>query len=284
MTISIVILAILAVGATIFVHPWFVKGVIRKDLEGNWNKIGFSDSSGSAVGAYVFSGIEIGIMLGAGLGMLLGGHVRRDWHSMLIMLIIMLVLQAINQVALDYNPNKGKKALVCLALAVVCSIIPIQNAIVSYKPPVEAVVTEIDFSQQAHNPSDNEKLFVNTNDVISLFKASSVDGPTYTDSKFLFVVTGSANGDGVAIFNDNKLTFYPCGYKADISAYVRDRYPIAEITYVGVVLDDITPYAQYVVLKRSHIFARPELNFYSFLNLKTGEFKEYTQLPEFATR
>jgi hypothetical protein len=275
---------LLAVGATIVVHPWFIKGVIKNDFWGNDEKTGFSCSQSSVNSAIFISALEIGVMLIFGFGILFGQNVRRDYSTFLIMLGVAFVFQALNQTLLAYNPNENRKALICIALALVCAVIPIENAIVCYKPPVEATAIEIDFSQLLNNPSEDEKLYLNASDVKNLLSAGEVSGPTYTDNKFLFIVTGTKTGDGVAIFNNNKMTFYPCKYNVDITAHVRNKYPAADIIYSGVVLDDITPYAKYTVVKRPNVFARPELDFYTFLNLQTGEFQEYAQLPDFVAK
>jgi hypothetical protein len=284
MFISIVITVILAVCSTIFVHPWFVKGVIQKDLVGNYNKTGFYEGRTAAKLAYTISVLEIAVMLLLGYSLLLAENIRHDYTKILIVLAIMFLFQALNHAGLNYNPRKGKKVLIFFIIACLFAFIPIENSIVNYHLPIENSTIEFYSSKLDNDSNSCEKTSINKTDLISLFKAMIISEPTYSNGKYFFFVKDTAVGNGVIVFCENKLAFYPCKYEANVSTHVISRYPKAEIRYMKILQNDSALLAQYIVLKRSNIFAKPELDFYTFLNLQTGEFNECKELPDFATK
>ena len=123
--------------------------------------------------------------------------------------------------------------------------------------------------------------------ISSLFKATEVSGPKYSNGKFIYIIHNSPNGYGIVVIDESDgrwASFIPCDYCFEMSNSIRKKYPFERIKVLNIVINDENePYGKFAILDKPNLFGAPILKKYVLQNLQTGELKEYTELPEFAT-
>ena len=70
------------------------------------------------------------------------------------------------------------------------------------------------------------------------------------------------------------MEFLPCEYENQVSGIIREHYPKEEIVQFGIEIRESVPYAKFGILKRPHIFSKPEIDFYVLLNMESGQITE----------
>lgn len=157
-----------------------------------------------------------------------------------------------------------------LAIAFVgCIMLPIRDCLLVYEPEVSSSYIEV-----------NEQPILSEEQIKARLNASYISESSYNndEGKYIYEIYGGESGYGLALVDAQKMEFLPCKYENQISGIVREHYPKEEIVGIGICFQrkngEKIPYAKFGILKRPHIFSKPEIDFYVLLNMKSGEITE----------
>lgn len=283
MLVPILLSLFWAVCSTVLVLPWFWKGIIkRKTIVGNKEYRGFTEEE-LKISVYMqmfFALITFIISMTIYLGM----NVRYNLYGATIPVLVVLLCH-IKTIDTGWNSKRGRKQLILLAIGVVYLSFSITDMITSnmnvigLTKEVPVVVSLVENEEKKNVPPSSV--------ISSLFKATEVSGPKYSNGKFIYTIQDSPNGYGIVVIdecNGELARFVPCNYCFVISNSIRNKYPFERIKQLNIVVNDkYEPYGKYAILDKPNFFGAPILKKFLLLNLQTGELKEYTELPEFAT-
>ncbi|MBR0428121.1 MAG: hypothetical protein IJK18_08000 [Clostridia bacterium] len=265
--------------ATCLVRPWFWIGVIRRDLYNHGGKkIGFDDD----VSHCIFVEI-VGFIVAILISILeySSGSRYNLWGS-----FIMIIFCSLWQCWWSYQ---GKlRYTLFISIAIISAILWIQDYAVG--AAINTSLNKVDSVELvAHDRADDNspvKLFVSANEIANLFKVNSATGPTYSNGKYIFEVSGGDTGDGVVVINKNDYTkayFIPCSYRFDIAG-IRSQFPTAKLKKLFIaVSDDDVPYGVYAISNKTWLLGTYKVDKFALRNLQTGEVTNYYEepLPEF---
>ena len=293
MLVPIILSLLWAVCSTVLIQPWFWKGVIkRKTLVGDEDNRGWGNSEKNEFRNSVILQIVFGcITLFISLMIYLLEYVRYNFYGAIVPILLVLIFQAIS-IFDGWNDKRGRKLLVLVAIAVICLFFSITDEITSnflvvglFKPQEEIPIV---FSIVEQEEQDKQQKILSSLVVESLFKATDVSGPEYSNGKFVYTITNSPNGDGIAIINENDgetAKFIACKFNFGMSSILRQKYPFERIKTLNIVVsDDNVPFGKYAILSKPDLFGAPVLSKYVLQNMLNGEITEYTveSLPKFA--
>jgi len=284
MLVPILLSLIWAICSTSVIQPWFWKNLcIRKTLEGEPNNIRGFRKGRSADGLTPKDLVIVQVIFSIFVFLIsLLCYLANNWNWIFASFfpIICVLLLNIWYINWGYNKNKKLKSLILLSIFII-SFVPMIAYSDVYNKPVEPKILEAQLSQiEERAPT------ISAYGVKEVFKADSVSGPTYTNKKFVYVLSGGVNGLGVAIVepsNGETSIFIPCNYEQkDAPLVIRKRYPFEYINYKGVVVDNSNvPYWNYQLINSS-FFGENTLKDWVLQNAITGELTTYETLPEFA--
>lgn len=153
-----------------------------------------------------------------------------------------------------------------LAIALIgCIMLPIRDAIIVYEPEVSTTYRQV-----------WEEPVLSEAQIKARLNASSISEPTYDrdKAKYIYEIKWKS-GYGLAVVKGQNMEFIPCKYQNQTSGIVRENYPKEEIVKLGIQLQTenkkTIPYAKFGILKRPHIFSKPEIDFYVLLNMQSGK-------------
>lgn len=157
-----------------------------------------------------------------------------------------------------------------LAIALIgCIMLPIRDAIIVYELEVSTTYRQV-----------WEEPVLSEAQIKARLNASSISEPTYDrdKAKYIYEINKSKSGYGLAVVKGQNMEFIPCKYQNQTSGIVRENYPKEEIVKLGIQLqtenEKTISYAKFGILKRPHIFSKPEIDFYVLLNMQSGEITE----------
>ncbi len=140
-----------------------------------------------------------------------------------------------------------------------CIIFPIRDGALGYEPEVSKETKE------ALQEKTEIKAWLNT---------VSFSEPCYYDGKYIYEINKGKSDYGLLLVDDLTMDFIPCKYENQISRIIREHYPKEEIVQLGIEIRDELPYAKFGILKRPHMFSKPEVDFYVLLDMKEGKMKK----------
>lgn len=281
-----------AICSTVLIQPWFWKGVVkRKTLVGDKKYRGFSNSEknelrNSMILQIVFACVTFFISLMIYLGL----YTRYNFYGSIVSILLVLLFQWIT-LNLGWNSNTKIKSFIILIIAVICLFFSVTELITSHFKAIDFMnfTDEVPIIVSTVEQNETQKQIILPNSQIaSLFNATNVYGPVYSNGKFVYTVSDSPHGYGVVIVEQNSgetAKFVACNFKFETSLKLRQKYPFSQIREIDkVVSNDNTPFGMYAILNKPNIFGAPVVEKYVLQNMLTGEFLEYTpdELPEFA--
>lgn len=270
-----------AICSTCLVRPWFWKGLIQKNLFNDYGeRIGFSNEKWKRdiIVEVVLFAITFAISI---LTYCIGNRISL-WGS-----FPMIILCFLFQIPWSYQGKIRECIWICVPL--LCCILWIQDGIVGYciNPSLNRV-DSVPLTALVEQEDTEVKLFVSANEIKSLFKASSIGGPTYNNGKYIFTVSGGANGDGIVVIDQANFTeayFIPYSYGLTVRE-IRSQYPTKKLVEMYItVSDDNVPYGLFAMAYKTWFFGGYKVDGYVLLNMLTGETQVFTQehLPIFVT-
>lgn len=156
-------------------------------------------------------------------------------------------------------------ALPILAIAFIgCIILPIRDGVLKYEPELlnsEMIV-------------ETKETLLSKTEIKARLNASSISEAGYYGGKYIYEINKGTSGYGLALVDTQKMEFLPCEYENQVSGIIREHYPKEEIVQFGIEIRDSVPYAKFGILKRPHIFSKPEIDFYVLLNMGSGQITE----------
>lgn len=150
-----------------------------------------------------------------------------------------------------------------------CIILPIRDLALPYEPEMSTTDRQVWAEPVLSEAQIKARL-----------NASSISEPSYDcdEAKYIYEINKWKSGYGLAVVRGQHLKFIPCDYRNETSGIVREHYPKEEIVQIGIQLqtenEKTIPYAKFGILKRPHIFSKPEIDFYVLLNMQSGEITE----------
>ncbi len=152
-----------------------------------------------------------------------------------------------------------------LAIAFIgCIILPIRDEMLKYEP-------ELSNSEMV---VETEEPLLSKTEIKVRLNASSISEAGYYGGKYIYEINKGTSGYGLALVDTQKMEFLPCEYENQVSGIIREHYPKEEIVQFGIEIRDSVPYAKFGILKRPHIFSKPEIDFYVLLNMGSGQITE----------
>ena len=292
MLVPILLSLLWAVCSTILVLPWFWKGLIkRKTIIGDKKNRGFSNVEKDELKTSIIYQIAFGcITFVVSLLIYLALNVRYNFYGAIVPILLVLLFQ-FHTIWDGWNCKRKLKSLIILAIALVCLFFSLTDLITSNfdviglkkdNEEIPIVVSTIEEGKK------EEKIVFPSSKVASLFRATNVSGPVYSNGKFVYTITGSPNGYGIVIIDEEAgetARFIACNFKFRMSLNLREKYPFARVKELNVVIsNDNVPFGKYAILSKPNLFGAPVLEKYVLQNMLTGDFTEYTaeELPKFA--
>lgn len=291
MLVSILLSLLWAVCSTVLVLPWFWIGIIRrKTIIGNEKYRGFSNTENNLRNSIIAQIVFACITFGISLLIYLRENVRYNFYGAIVPILLVLLFQCLT-IWDGWNCRQKIKSFIILAIAIVCLFFSITDCITSNFDVIgltkenEEIPTVISITEKE---KEEEKSVLSSSTVASLFKATAASGPIYSNGKFVYSITGSPNGYGIVVIDeqtDETARFIACNYKLEMSQNIRQKYPFERIKVLNIVVsDDDEPFGKYAILGKPNLFGAPVLEKYALQNMITGDFTEYTaeELPKFA--
>lgn len=154
-----------------------------------------------------------------------------------------------------------------LAIAFIgCIMLPIRDNIIVYEPEVLTTYRQV-----------WEEPVLSEAQIKARLNALSISELSYDcdEAKYIYEINKWKSGYGLAVVKGQNMEFIPCKYQNQTSGRVREHYPKEEIVEIGIQLqtenEETIPYAKFGILKRPHMFSKPEIHFYVLLNMQSGE-------------
>ena len=286
MLVSILLSLLWAVCSTVLVLPWFWIGIIkRKTIIGNEKYRGFSNTENSLKSSIIAQIVFACITFGISLLIYLGKNVRYNFYGAIVSILLVLFFQVLT-IWDGWNSKMKIKTLIIIAVAIVCLFFSITDCITSNFDVIG--LTKENEESIAEKEKEEQKSVLSSSTVASLFKATDASGPIYSNGKFVYSITGSPNGYGIVVIDEQTnetARFIACNYKFEMSQNIRQKYPFERIKVLNIVVsDDDEPFGKYAILGKPNLFGAPVLEKYALQNMITGDFTEYTaeELPKFA--
>lgn len=156
-----------------------------------------------------------------------------------------------------------------LAIAFIgCIMLPIRDSMIVYEPEISTTYRKV----------WEEEPVLSEAQIKARLNASSISEPSYDSDKYIYEINRWEPGYGLAVVKGQNMEFIPCKYQNQTSGIVREHYPKEEIVGIGIQLqtenEKTIPYAKFGILKRPHIFSKPEIDFYVLLNMESGQITE----------
>lgn len=145
-----------------------------------------------------------------------------------------------------------------------CIILPIRDDALKYEP---------ELSNSEMIVETKEPLLSET-EIKARLNATSISEPSYYGGKYIYEINKGTSRYGLALVDAQKMEFLPCKYENQISGIIREHYPKEEIVQFGIEIRDEVPYAKFGILKRSHMFSKPKVDFYVLLDMRQGKMKK----------
>lgn len=94
------------------------------------------------------------------------------------------------------------------------------------------------------------------------------------EDRYIYERNRGNSEHGVALVDAKNIEFLPCKYGNQISGIIKKHYPKEEIVRLGIEIRESVPYAKFGILKRPHIFSKPEIDYYVLLDMQKGKIYE----------
>ena len=94
------------------------------------------------------------------------------------------------------------------------------------------------------------------------------------EDRYIYEMNRGKSGHGVALVDAQNIEFLPCKYGNQISGIIKKHYPKEQIVQLGIEIRESVPYAKFGILKRPHIFSKPEIDYYVLLDMQEGKIYE----------
>ena len=265
--------------ATCLIRPWFWKGVKKKYLFNDRNKIGFDKFHWVS---NIFVEVIFFILIFA---CSLTNYALLEARQCIYGSYFLLAFCLFAQTVWD---NQGKFFNTFLyTLSVLCIILAIQELSVSSHISVPLnKVTTVPLTTTSISEEANTKNFISADELQNLYKATSISGPTYNNDKYVYIAKGGDNGYEVILIdrtNPSVAVFSACDYKFDILT-LRDKYPSAMLKKLFIAIsEDNVPYGIYAKADKTWFLGSYTVTSYIMLNMFTGEIAEFDEanLPDF---
>ena len=193
---------------------------------------------------------------------------REIWYYYLIPMAWTIFLQ-IDFACVNLQRRLLPFVLPILVIAFIgCIILPIRDLALPYEPEILTTDRQV-----------SEELVLSETEIKARLNAVSISVPSYNSGAYIYEINKEEeSGYGLALVTSEYMEFLSCEYKNQTSGIVREHYPKEEIVQIGIQLqtenEKTIPYAKFGVLKRPHIFSKPEIDFYVLLNMQSGEITE----------
>ena len=284
----IILSAILGICSTSFVLPWFwialiTRGTIVSDGTHRGIKPGKNEKQ-YFLKKQLFCFILVFIV-----SMLLFAvaGVRRTWTGAFIPICLIIFFNILRVWLYDNSKYEKIKDKILWGVLIVFAAITIIKVCIDYDTRILEQARPKEFPISVSIQKDGKQIVPTSSTIEELFDVDYASGPTYTNHKFVYKVSGPS---GIVVIDERdadkaKLIECELNNHGIIPFKIRNLYPTDIILYQDIqVSDEEIPYEKYWIVKGEKFFSKPTLQKYLLKNLETGEITEYMpeELPEFA--
>lgn len=275
--------------STVLIRPWFWISIIkRKTIEGDDENTGFrNDNESDPSSAMIVQAILAVVTFIISTFVYFKVKTRYNFYGSIFPILFVLVFQWLTMKFLCLDKHcKGKTAILVI-IGIICVFFSLEDA-TRKENRVESFDKEIPVVFFSKEQAEKGEDLPSREIIASLFNATDVLNPVYSNGKFIYIVNAGINGYGIVVINEDSAEsakFIACDTGYGVSIKLRSQYPNDRIEERSVVItDDDVPFAKYVILDKTGLFGELVIGKYILQNMLTGEITEYTveELPEFA--
>ena len=290
----VILSMILGICSTSFVLPWFwISLITRRTIVSDGTHRGIKPGKNEKqyfLKKQLFCFIFVFIV-----SMLLFtvAGVRRTWTGAFIPICLIIIFNILRVWLYENNKNEKNKERILWGVLVVFVVVAVTKLCIDYDMGILEQAKPKEFPISVSIQKDGKQIVPTCSTIEELFDVASASGPTYTNHKFVYEVSGRyvlSGSSGIVVIderNADKAKLIECKLNKHgiVPLKMRNLYPTDIILYQDIqVSDDDVPYEKYWLVKGKNFFSKPTLQKYLLRKLETGEITEYLpdELPEFA--